>query len=286
MSIRSIMVPLRGAEDGESGLAMALDLGRRLEARVTVLHPAIDPRASMPYLGEGMTGAMVDDLMAAMEEEASEREGHAREVFEAIAKKADVTPVAAASGPGFQACFVAIVGRDDDLVAEQGRLHDLVLIPCPAHDDPSEVPMLQAAIMDTGRPVMIAPTNPPASVARRAAIAWNGSQQAARAVTAALDFLQTAESVLILTVEEGEQRGPSAADLTVYLDAHGIAATVKTMEPSHLPVAEALMLEASADGADLLVMGAYTHSRFRELILGGVTRDVLANLDLAVLMMH
>jgi nucleotide-binding universal stress UspA family protein len=286
MSIRSIMVPLRGAEDGEAGLDLALDLGRRLEARVSVLHPALDPRASMPYLGEGMTGAMVDDLMAAMEKEAGAREAQARAIFDAAAKKAGVKPVATAKGPGFQVCFVAIVGRDDDLIAQEGRLHDLVLIPCPVHDDPAEVPMLQAAIMDTGRPIMIAPRQAPASVGTRVAIAWNGSPQATRAVSAALDFLQAAAGVVILTVEEGEQRGPSAADLTVYLDAHGIGAEVETMQPSHLPVAQALMLEANAGGADLLVMGAYTHSRLRELILGGVTRDILANLDMAVLMMH
>ncbi len=286
MRIRSIMVPLRGAEDGEAGLDLALELGRRLEARVLVLHPALDPRASIPYLGEGMTGAMVDELMVAMEKEAGGREAHARAIFDAAAKKAGVTPMATAKGPGFQVCFVAIVGRDDDLIAEQGRLHDLVLIPCPAHDDPAEAPMLQAAIMDTGRPILIVPRHAPESVGRRAAIAWNGSPQATRAVSAALDFLQAAEGVVILTVEEGEQRGPSAAELTVYLDAHGIAAEVKILQPSHLPVAETLMLEANASGADLLVMGAYTHSRLRELILGGVTRDILANLDMAVLMMH
>ena len=286
MSIGSIMVPLRGADDGESALALALELGRRLDARVTVLHPALDPRASVPYLGEGMTGAMVDDLMAAMEREASERETHARQIFEAASKKAGADPVATPTGPGFQASFTAAVGRDDDLVALYGRLHDLVLVPCPAHDDPAEVPMLQAAIMDTGRPIVITPTTVPESVGTRVAIAWNGSLQAARAVTAALDFLAAAKSVVIMTVEEGEQRGPSAAELVGYLDAHGIAAEVKTLEPTHLPVAEALMLEASAGGADLLVMGAYTHSRLRELILGGVTRDVLANLDMPVLMMH
>ena len=286
MSIKSILVPLHGTGAGESSLALALELGQRLEARVSALHIALDPHATMPYLGEGMTAAMIDELVSSMEREAAARRARAASIFESACEKCGVSPTAGPKGPGFAARFIVLRGREDEIVADHGRVHDLVVLPAPAHDDLGEAPCVQAAIMDTGRPVLLTPSQLPETSATRIAVAWNGSIQAVRAVAASIDLMRSAEKVTVITVEENGQSGPSAEALAEYLNTHGILAEVKTMASAGMPVAEALLVEVGAIAADLMIMGAYTHSRVRELILGGVTRDILFELDLPVLMAH
>ena len=240
----------------------------------------------MPYLGEGMTAAMIDALVSSMEQEAAAREARAAAMFQNACEKCGVSPTTSPKGAGFAACFVVLRGREEEIVAEHGRLHDLVVLPAPSHDDLAEAPSLQAAIMATGRPVLLTPAQLPEIVATRIAVAWNGSIQAVRAIAASIDLMRSAEIVTLMTVAERGQSGPSAEALAEYLDAHGVAAGVKTMAPVGVPVAEALLVEVGAMAADLMIMGAYTHSRVRELILGGVTRDILFELELPVLMAH
>ena len=143
---------------------------------------------------------------------------------------------------------------------------------------------LHAVLFDSGRPVMIAPHNAPQTLGTRVAVAWNGTGEGAAAVQAALPWLREAQAVRILSAAEYQRNGPPARDLANYLALHGIKAEMATFRPLDREVGAGMLAAAREFGADLLTMGAYSHSRLRQLILGGVTRHVLENADLPVMM--
>jgi nucleotide-binding universal stress UspA family protein len=139
-------------------------------------------------------------------------------------------------------------------------------------------------LFDSGRPVLIAPQTAPTTIATRMCLGWNGTAESASAVFAALPWLQRAEAVRILSAEGYQRRGPAAPDLAAYLALHGVHAEVFMFQSVGNSVGAGLLAAAREFGCDLLAMGAYSHSRLRQLILGGVTRHVLENARLPVMM--
>jgi nucleotide-binding universal stress UspA family protein len=132
----------------------------------------------------------------------------------------------------------------------------------------------------------VAPPSVPGALGGKVAISWNGSAQAARAVSAALPYITRSDGVVILTVESDRTSASAAPELAAYLAWHGVRAETKIFAPADRAVGAALLKECADAGADLLVMGAYTHSRVRQLILGGVTRHVLAEAAVPLFMAH
>ena len=132
--------------------------------------------------------------------------------------------------------------------------------------------------------MLISPQAPAATVGRRICVAWNGTAESAAAVQAAIPWMQRAEKVQVLSAEEYQRRGPGPAELAGYLALHGIQVETKGFRPIERDVGRGLLEAAKAFGADMLAMGAYSHSRLRQLILGGVTRHVLEHATLPVLM--
>ena len=145
----------------------------------------------------------------------------------------------------------------------------------------------EAALFATGRPVIITPPEPPRQIGETVLIAWNRGAQAARAFHAAKALLlDRAQRVRILSITTGAKQGPPASEIAANLDWHGIEADVVELSPDYRSVGEVLLAQASAINADLLVMGAFSHSRLRQLILGGVTKFVFEQSPLPVLMAH
>jgi nucleotide-binding universal stress UspA family protein len=276
MAIRKLLLPLTGTAAGEAALATAVLVARQWNAQLTALHVRADIRDVAPLAGEGLSGAMIAQMMAATEKESDARAQAVRDLFDrGIAEH----------GAGVAACFAAVTGREAELVARQARLADLTIVPHPeAGEDVSSSEALHAALFESGRPVLVAPQWPPAAIGRRIALAWNGTAQAAAAVAAALPWLGRAGAVRVLSAEEYQRRGPGAAELGDYLALHGIAADLATFRPLDRDVGAGLLKAVRDFGADLLCMGAYSHSRLRQSILGGVTRHVLEHADLPVLM--
>jgi nucleotide-binding universal stress UspA family protein len=286
MNIRKLLLPLTGTAAGEAALVMALDIARDWGAHVLALHVRVDSRDVAPLAGEGLSGAMIEEMMTATDAESLARATAVRALFEATVTGRGVPvgePRAGEHGP--TASFATVTGREEDLVAQQARLADLTVVPHPeASDDVSSSEALHAVLFDSGRPVLIAPPRPPAALGRRICIAWNGTAESASAVYAALPWLARAEAVRILAADEYQRRGPAAADLASYLALHDIHAEVATFRPIDREVGAGLLQAAAEFGADLLSMGAYSHSRLRQLLLGGVTRHVLEHAALPVLM--
>jgi nucleotide-binding universal stress UspA family protein len=175
------------------------------------------------------------------------------------------------------------------VVAREARAADLVIV---GRDRPSSDPFrsldLGQLIMSVGRPVLMVPPQQTALPMRRAAIAWKDTREARRAVYDALPLLQAAQSVLIVDVREpGEERSPrSAHDLAQYLGRHGLEVVTDQVRRAEVTVTDTLLHMIEAENIDLLVAGAYGHSRVGEWIFGGVTRDLFKRLPICGLFSH
>jgi len=283
-----ILLAVVGDNDGgRAALDCALQIGRDQAAHVRVLHARNDPGLAIPMVGEGMSGAMVEEMMAVAEKEAKEREARAKALFEEYGERFRIRRLQAPSGAKeITAEWTVAVGNEEDVVARLGRVADLIVVGrAEGEDDPTAAATLNAALLETGRPVLVAPAKPPASVGRKIAIAWNGSAESARAVGAAMPLLARAQVTILSVAEEGPA-GLAAGDLAAHLAWHGVAADVRNLDATGDSVGAALLAEATRAEADLLVMGAYTHSRWRQLIWGGVTRHVLEHASIPVLLAH
>ncbi|MDP9964505.1 nucleotide-binding universal stress UspA family protein [Variovorax paradoxus] len=180
-----------------------------------------------------------------------------------------------------------------DAVVQHGRASDLVVLGRDGGSGARDVAvhgLVGHVLMEVGRPVLVVPcAGDFEGVARNAVVAWNGSREAAVALQAALPALQRALRVTLVDFrrpqEAGDDRPPSAAEMLRFLARHGIQASFER-DVAGSDVAAALLSRVSELGADLLVMGGYGHPRVQEMVLGGVTRQILARASVPVLMAH
>jgi nucleotide-binding universal stress UspA family protein len=180
--------------------------------------------------------------------------------------------------------WVDIEGLVEPLVGEWGRRSDFLVVNRLSRHDPAPNRLaLQAALFDTDRPVLMVPPGPAANFGERVAIAWRDDKRTDRAVLAALRLLPQAKQVHVLA---GVRAGQNIPVLPEILAEHGVDAVLNVLPIGAAVFGQALLAEAHKFDADLLVMGAYTHSPWRELILGGVTKYMLAHADLPVLIRH
>ena len=289
MAYRRLLLPLTGTAAGEAALHTALMVARIWNAHVHCLHVRVDARDVAPLAGEGLSGAMIEEMMAATERESGERAGRVHALFERFVQGRDVTIAlnaeSALKTEGPTLSFESIAGREEDVVAQQSRLYDMAVVPHPeADDDVSSSDALHAVLFDSGRPVLIAPRVAPPTIGTRVACALNGTAESAAAVNAALPWLHRAEAVRLLHSTDYQRRGPAVEGIRAYLRWHEIQAEIEAFKPQTREVGAGLLGAVRDFNADLLCMGAYSHSRLRQLILGGVTRHVLENADIPVLM--
>ena len=192
----------------------------------------------------------------------------------------------AASGtavePGFGWHAKAPAG--DAFLASHGRAFDLVVLgrPLPGKAQPS-MASLEAVLFESGRPILIAPPTPPTVLGDTVVIAWNGSTETARTVAFAMPFLEKAGRVVVLSLENWGVPGPSADQLATSLRRNGIGAEVAIFPRSGRNDGEQILARTVELGGDLLVKGAYTQSRLRQMIFGGATAHILASATLPVL---
>jgi nucleotide-binding universal stress UspA family protein len=286
MAIRKILLPLTGTAAGETALSTALLIANKWNAHVTALHVRVDSRDVAPLAGEGLSGAMIEEMMTATEKESGDRAHAVRSMFERFVARHNVQVREAHAGLDHAtASFASVTGREEDIVAQQARLADLTVVPHPdAGEDVSSSDALHAVLFDSGRPVLIAPHNPVTTIGTRVCLAWNGTAESAESALAALPWMKQAEAVRILSADGYQRRGPGAPELASYLALHGVNADIEMFPSIRNSVGAGLLEAARQFGCDLLSMGAYSHSRLRQLILGGVTRHVLENATIPVMM--
>ena len=289
MSIRVVLSPLFGSETDSPCLRAGLAVAKRFGAHVDALFVRIDPADAIPVIGEGVSPAVIDQLTQAAAAEMDRQSAAARTAFEAACKHAGI---AATGSPGkvgtASAGWTELTGRRDEVVPQRARVSDLtVLAPPDAQAPPELSTVVEATLLGAGRPLLITPRGGAPEFGRTIAIAWNGGTEAARAVGWALPFLDGAGAVHCLTAQTRRTKADAANDLTEYLGWRGIACKPHAVTAAEgEPVAAALLRVASGLGADLLVMGGYGRSRLSELVLGWVTRHVLGEAQLPLLISH
>jgi len=286
--VSTVLCPLNGSEAARPVLETAMGFARDVGFHLEVLHVRPDAKDTIPLLGEGMSVAMVEDMIGMADEEAASRSTRARAMFDDVRQ---ALGVAIADQPNdaqtATTSWVEEAGREDEIVARRGRLNDLVVALRPFADaDVSATVTLNAALFETGRPALVIPPAGAPGFGKRVAISWNGSAQSAKAVSAARRVLGRADHVLVLVADSPRTAGVRADELANYLKWHGVSADTRTFEGTNQDVPGLLLEECKKVEADLLVMGAYTHSRMRQLILGGVTRHVLDHADIPLFMAH
>lgn len=180
------------------------------------------------------------------------------------------------------------VERESISFLHLARLHDLIVLDAAASGDMSVGNAIEDALFDSGTPVLLVPAICEPTSPRCVVIAWDGSAQSARAVKNSLPLLGAAEMVIAVTVTGEKKLSKTApgAHLVTYLARHGIDCKFVTLEGREGDAAEHLHHFVAEQGADLLVMGAYVHSRWREAVIGGVTQSFMNDCPLPLFMVH
>jgi nucleotide-binding universal stress UspA family protein len=289
MSIRVVLIPLFGSEADSFCLRAGLAVARGFGAHAEGLFVRIDPADAIPVMGEGVSPAVVTQLTQAAAADMERQSSAARGALEVACEQSGI---ARADSPGRGAAPSArwseLTGRRKEMIPRRARVSDLTVLARPHEQAPPELnAVLEATLFGAGRPLLIVPPGDAREFGRTIAIAWNGGTEAARAVGWALPFLEAAGAVHCLTAPTRRTHADVAADLAEYLEWRGVACERHAVAAGEgETVAAALLRTAGEIGADLLVMGGYGRTRLSELVLGGVTRHVLAQAELPLLISH
>ena len=287
--MRTILVPVADRPECAVALAGAFEFADRLGANVVGCH--IRPHRSSkvqksPNWSQPVAGAKKAWENNAKVSDQDARSQSARQLLESAAQKYGMRIVKRLSQ---QAESLVVwqerVGSPDRVLSILGPVSDMLVVSRPQEGSNKLAKVfLLEAILRSARPVLIVPQHALNSIGKRPVIAWNQSHEAMRSVVAALPILAKAESVTIASIGKDLGLGPGAKDLVKFLKLRGIKACVK-----HLPKGkpEQLLLDVYSNvDADLLLMGAFSRSRLRQWLFGGVTDYMLHKADIPVLMLH
>jgi len=277
--MKRILVPVEAHDGMPSVLETAFLAGERFAA--TVVGCALRPNIADFVVPDPM-GALVVQPPQWDDGEAGRK---ARARFESYALDRSGPPT------GGGACVSNWRGGpalDDVSLASTGRLYDITVLGRPgAGRDQPRMTTLETALFESGRPILVAPPVPPPSLGETVVVHWNASTETARTLAFAMPFLTKAKSVTVLAVEGAMVPGPPVKDVLEYLAAHGVSATAINMRASSGQQAgEMILAHARRTNADLLVKGAYTQSRLRQMIFGGATSHILSATEVPVIMAH
>jgi len=279
MAYKSIFLEWNDTESGNARFELAAELARRFDGHVTVLCIGLAPEPPMMMYG-GYAVDLVTQNLDDVKADVDRNVETARKKLEAAGVLGEVRPLIATG---------ASIGRN---VGMMTRYADLILVgqPFGAPDEDLKIQILEGALFDGGAAVLVVPNRPVKTLGERPVVAWNGSREALAAVRSGLGFMQTAKTCEVLLVDPDtglEAEGPEpGAEIAMLLSRHGVDVSVSRLASAGRPVGDVLTTHVFDTGADLLVMGAYGHSRFREFILGGATRTVLRTAEVPVLMAH
>jgi nucleotide-binding universal stress UspA family protein len=284
MTIKRILVPLPGSADCRGEIDTALSAGKALGAHVEALFISEPPPP--PASRARISGDMGYAAMAATTEQvnwvAEERERLAHEARERFAHACAVSgiPLRAANeeaGALPAASWRQAEGTYVRIAVARAAAFDL-LVAASAAVMESLGAIAEQSLLQTRRPVLLAPSRLTSALTDTAMIAWDESPECWHAVSAAIPFLRLAKAVQVVSVDRhADRRNASQAEAVTYLRCHDIAATARVIAPHLRSVGDTLLAAAGENYVGLLVMGAYSHSRLREMLLGGATRHILKN---------
>ncbi len=279
MSIKTILVYLPSEKNAAATLGPVLNIASARNAHVVGLHLTAD----LPVYGE-FPAEVSQEVIDRLQKAGNDAAAAAKRAFEETFKSSSVTH----EWRGFIASYV----MGADLIAQQGRSVDLIVCGKPSEEVPDAwSDFAETALMRSGRPVLIVPPDTSIKqIGNHAVIAWNDTREAARAVFDSIDLIRDAASVRVVTCIQNETERAAAeaygTPLVATLGRHGIHATFEVSYATGSATGEVILCKLVDQGCDLLVMGGYSRSRFREMIFGGVSRDILRDTRVPTLVSH
>src|SRR5204863_7363531 len=272
--------------DGNAGpvLDTALMAAQRFNSHLVGLH-SLTTEYAVVFGGE-MGFSISSEVDRTLEREGHERRDQARRLFRDFmnANGVPLDPVPGHNGPS--ASWREEDGRQNAVVGMIGRVFDLIVVEQPEKLASIAEATLEDALFESGRPVLMVPKRSLPTLGEVVAIAWNGSTETAVTVAMGMPFLKQARKVVVVTVgpQHMPEPGPEGEELARTLERHGMDVSVRTAYGRQKAQGESFLKEAMAAGADLLLKGAYTQSRIRQMIFGGGTRHIIMEAQLPVLM--
>jgi nucleotide-binding universal stress UspA family protein len=281
MSMKTILVPMEPHEGMTAVLETALLLAKKCGSYIEGFplrfgiseFVAVDPAGSIP--------------LESYRQESQEEAAQARKLFDSFMQRNSV-PQSAGPSAGLSCGWLDDAPEGESFVGSYGRVFDITVLSRP---DANTIGLhnraIESGLFESGRPILLSPPVAAKSIATNVLIHWNCSTEQARATTLAMPLLHDAQQVTVLTITGGSTvPGPSADLALAYLRRNGIAAKPMTVGLEGKDTGGAILATAKSMGCDLLIKGAYTQSRLRQMIFGGATSHILANAELPVLMAH
>jgi len=281
MSMKTILVPTENHNAMQSALETALLLARRCDSY-------IEGFALCWAINEFIGGDIVGGIpLERYKRDIADEAKKARQIFESFMQKHNV-PRSTETAASLSFSWLDDAPEGESFVGSYGRVFDVIVMSRPdAKSSPLHDRAIESGLFESGRPILLSPPSPSRQIATNVLIAWNCSTEQARATALSMPLLQKADRVTVLTVIGGTGvPGPSAEQLIRYLQRNAIMAELLTVELNSRNTGEAILATAQSLGCDLLIKGAYTQSRLRQMIFGGATQHVLANAPLPVLLAH
>jgi nucleotide-binding universal stress UspA family protein len=273
--------------DGNAGpvLEASLKVARRFNSHIVGLH-SLTTEYAVVFGGE-MGFSISSEVDRTLEREGHDRRDQARRLFRDFmtAQGVPLGPVSPdSSGPS--ASWREEDGRQNAIVGMSGRVYDLIIVEQPEKLASIAEATLEDALFESGRPVMMVPKDAPPSLGDIVAVAWNGSTETATTVALGMPFLKQAKEVVVVAVgpQHMPEPGPTGDELARTLERHGLKVSLRTAFGRQKPQGESFLQEAMAAGADLMLKGAYTQSRIRQMIFGGATRHIIMESKIPVVM--
>jgi nucleotide-binding universal stress UspA family protein len=287
---RTILVAVSGGSASVGAVELACRLAHRFSSHVEAFHVRVDVRELAFLPADGFTLPLAGNVIELAMQDAAESAARARAVVDAAATR-HAMPVREAPPLGVGLALLrqpSFAWREESgyaaiRIAARARLFDLLVLGRSGRvaDEPFG-DAVEEALLSSGRPVLLAPAEPPKVIGDSIALAWNNSPEAARVLAGAMPLLLKAKTVNVLSIGDSD-----AAALAAHLAWYGIRATAHDVYPVAGAGAGELLLAAARDhGADLLVMGGFGHAPWREVIFGGATREVVGTSLLPVLLAH
>ena len=272
-----LVMPLGTGGEAQERIHGALCVAKRFEAHLRVLHISVSPQSIIPQEVFLMSREALGGMFTAFDQHVGLDTQRAKKLFLEVCARESIPVVDGMNHPGPSASWTELQGLRSGLVARYGKAADLVVMALPAERRPTAT--FEAAVLETGRPLLVIPRKMERFAPDTVMVAWNCSTEASRSVAHSLPILQRARRVVVAAIGHGAEHEPSPRLVCEYLAAHGIGAEAQTPARGARSSAQVLLEKLETHGVDLVVMGAYDRRRLGEPAFGSVTNHMLAHAD-------
>lgn len=289
MGIREIIVPVRGDGKGETLLSNAINLAQRFSAHIEVVHCRPQPQDLLSFdirIPAGLRSQIEQSASGAADAD----EAYLRGLFDQYASRHGLELCETRPWPDDRptARWSEEVGKQPEIIEKVGHFVDMLVLARPDRKSGLGFKTLEAALIHSGRPVMLAPPHEvKQTIGRHILIGWYGATETARALSMLMPVLHQTDQITLLEVTGSGKDATTVDAAANHLKEHRLnAVPMRKQASGRIKVAQCLLDTANEVGADSLLIGAFGHSRRLEFVMGGVTQHIIENAGLPVFMTH